>query len=90
MSALLEVENLTTVFATARGEVTIVDDVSLSLEGGRTLCIVGESGSGKSVLSLSLMGLLPPSGAVASGRVLLEGKDLLELDDDAMRSIRGR
>lgn len=90
MSALLEIDNLSTAFATDHGAVTIVDRVTLSVEKGRTLCIVGESGSGKSILSLSLMGLLPASGMISGDGVRLAGEDLLVLDDEEMRSIRGR
>ena len=90
MSALLRINDVTTEFATAGGPVTIVDGVSLSVERGRTLCIVGESGCGKSMLSLSLMRLVPAPGAVTGGEVLLDGENLLELGDEAMRSIRGR
>lgn len=90
MTALLQVDDLSTSFATGAGAVTIVDRVSLSLERGRTMCIVGESGSGKSVLSLSLIGLVPPPGFVSRGSVRLAGEELLELDVEAMRSVRGR
>jgi peptide/nickel transport system ATP-binding protein/oligopeptide transport system ATP-binding protein len=59
------------------------------VQRGRTLGIVGESGCGKSVLSLSVMRLLPPNGRIASGRVLLEGTDLASLSANAMRDVRG-
>ena len=67
-----------------------VDGVDLAVERGRTLGVVGESGCGKSVLSLSVMRLVPPPGRVASGRVLFGGRDLLALPPAAMRDIRGR
>ena len=87
---LLEVRGLTTRFRTERGEVTAVDDVSFKVEAGQTLAIVGESGSGKSVTALSLMRLIPtPPGRIESGQILFEGQDLLKLDDEAMRAIRG-
>ncbi len=87
---LLEVRGLTTRFRTERGEVTAVDDVSFSIEAGQTLAIVGESGSGKSVTALSLMRLIPtPPGRIESGQILFEGQDLLKLDGEAMRAIRG-
>ena len=87
---LLDVRGLTTRFRTGRGEVTAVDDVSFSLEAGQTLAIVGESGSGKSVTALSLMRLIPqPPGRIASGQILFEGRDLLALDEEQMRSVRG-
>ena len=87
---LLDIRDVTTEFATADGAVTIVDAVSLSVDRGRTLCIVGESGCGKSMLSLSLMRLVPAPGEVSTGQVLLDGQDLLALDEEAMRSVRGR
>jgi peptide/nickel transport system ATP-binding protein/oligopeptide transport system ATP-binding protein len=89
MTALLSVNGLRTVFRTSHGEVTAVDGVDISVERGRTLGIVGESGCGKSVLSLSVMRLVPPPGRVADGRILFEGKNLLELPSAEMRDIRG-
>ncbi len=67
-----------------------VDGVSLSVDRGRTLGIVGESGCGKSMLSLSIMGLVPQPGRVTAGRVLFRGQDLLTLPTRAMRDIRGK
>ncbi len=67
-----------------------VDGVSLTVGRGQTLGIVGESGCGKSMLSLSVMGLVPPPGRVAAGRVMFGGQDLLTLPKRAMRDIRGR
>ncbi|WP_027284738.1 ABC transporter ATP-binding protein [Rubritepida flocculans] len=87
---LLRVENLRTVFRTSGGEVAAVDGVSLEVPRGRTLGIVGESGCGKSVLSLSIMRLLAHPGRIASGRVLLEGRDLAALSAAEMRAVRGR
>jgi ABC-type iron transport system FetAB ATPase subunit len=89
MSALLRIEDLRTVFRTPMGEVAAVDGVSLEVARGRTLGIVGESGCGKSVLSLSVMRLVPTPGRNAGWRVLFEGRDLLALPEDAMRDIRG-
>jgi peptide/nickel transport system ATP-binding protein/oligopeptide transport system ATP-binding protein len=88
--SLLEVEGLRTVFATERGEVAAVDDVSFSLEAGEVLGIVGESGSGKSVTALSIMGLLPrPPARIAAGRIRFAGADLLALNEAQMRRVRG-
>jgi peptide/nickel transport system ATP-binding protein/oligopeptide transport system ATP-binding protein len=87
---LLKVEELRTVFRTSGGEVTAVDGVSIEVERGRTLGIVGESGCGKSVLSLSIMRLIAHPGRIASGRVLLEGRDLASLSNNEMRQVRGR
>ena len=69
MTALLSVTGLRTVFRTAGGDVAAVDGVDISVERGRTLGIVGESGCGKSVLSLSVMRLVPPPGRIAAGQI---------------------
>ncbi len=73
---LLEVRDVITHFKTARGIVRAVDGVSFSLERGKTLGIVGESGSGKSVLSKSVMGLLPKRNVIRGGSILFEGKEI--------------
>ncbi len=87
---LLDVRGLSTRFRTERGTVLAVDDVSFTLQAGQTLAIVGESGSGKSVTALSLMRLIPdPPGRIEAGEVLFEGQDLLKLDPEAMRAMRG-
>jgi oligopeptide transport system ATP-binding protein len=87
---LLDVQNLSTEFATEYGVVKAVSDVSFQLFSGETLGIVGESGSGKSVTMLSIMGLIQsPPGKIAAGQVLFEGQDLLKLPRDEMRSISG-
>jgi peptide/nickel transport system ATP-binding protein len=87
---VLEVEGLKTVFFTRRGLLTAVDDVSFSLQRGETLAVVGESGCGKSMTALSLLRLVPdPPGRIVAGRVLLDGRDLLRLDEAEMRQVRG-
>jgi oligopeptide/dipeptide ABC transporter ATP-binding protein len=88
---LLQVEDLRTYFQTPAGTVRAVDGVSFSVDAGQTLAIVGESGCGKSITALSILQLVPePAGYIASGRILFEGKDLLDLTWDAMREYRGR
>lgn len=87
--SLLEVKNLKTYFATRKGEVRSVDDVSFSVEAGETLSLVGESGCGKSVTALSIMRLLASSGRIIGGEVLFEGRDLLKLTAREMRAICG-
>jgi peptide/nickel transport system ATP-binding protein len=88
--AVLEVKNLKTVFFTNSGLFKAVDDVSFRVGRGETLAIVGESGCGKSVTALSVMRLVPdPPGRIVDGSVLLEGTDLLALDEAEMRAIRG-
>jgi peptide/nickel transport system ATP-binding protein len=87
---VLEVKNLQTVFFTNSGLFKAVDDVSFAVRRGETLAIVGESGCGKSVSALSIMRLVPdPPGRIVGGTVLLEGTDLLALDEAKMRQIRG-
>ena len=89
MTALLEVRGLETRFATRRGALHAVDGLSFRLEAGRVLCIVGESGSGKSVTARSIMRLVGPPGRIVGGEVLLQGRDLLRLEEREMREIRG-
>jgi peptide/nickel transport system ATP-binding protein len=89
-ATVLDVRGLQTVFFTNSGLFRAVDDVSFSVRRGETLAIVGESGCGKSVTALSIMRLVPnPPGKIVGGSVMLEGTDLLALDEDAMRAIRG-
>jgi oligopeptide transport system ATP-binding protein len=88
-SPLLSVEDLRVEFATARGTVYAVNGVSFHVARGETLGIVGESGCGKSVTSLAILGLLGRHGR-ASGRALLDDRDLLGLSDEQLRSVRGR
>jgi peptide/nickel transport system ATP-binding protein len=90
MTAALEVQGLTTRFATRGDAVTAVNDVSFSVEKGRILGLVGESGSGKSVTGFSIMGLIDPPGEVAAGKVLVDGHDLRALPPEDMRKMRGR
>jgi len=86
---LLSVEGLRTQFDTSAGSVRAVDGISFSIERGEMLGLVGESGCGKSVTSLSIMRLVPPPGRITAGRVRLDGEDLLDKDDEAMRRVRG-
>ncbi len=87
---LLEVKNLQTAFETSSGLVKAVQGVSFSIEKGESVGLVGESGSGKSVLSLSLMRLVPPPGKISGGEILFKGQNLLALDRKAMQRIRGK
>ena len=86
---LLEVEDLRVHFETEDGLVRAVDGVSFAIAPGRTLGIVGESGCGKSVANLSILGLTRAPNARISGRITFEGRDLLELDDEGLREVRG-
>ena len=86
---LLEVKNLHTYFKTRNGTVKAVNDVSYSIESGKTLGIVGESGSGKSVSAMSILRLLDANGYIASGEVIFDGKDMVNLPTKDLYHIRG-
>jgi peptide/nickel transport system ATP-binding protein len=87
---LLQVENLSVEFQTRTGVARVLESVSFSLGRGETLGLVGESGCGKSMTALAIMRLIPnPPGRITAGRVGFEGRDLLALDDAAMRAVRG-
>ncbi|WP_326534326.1 ABC transporter ATP-binding protein [Pseudorhodoferax sp.] len=88
--SLLEVQNLVVEFPGRRGTLRALDDISFSIAPGEILGVVGESGAGKSLTGASIIGLLEPPGRIASGRILLEGQRIDNLDHDAMRRIRGR
>lgn len=88
-SILLQVDNLKTYFFTYEGTVPAVDDVSFRVKKGSILGIVGESGCGKSVTALSVMRLVPPPGRIVSGSILFDGRDLLKLDEEEIRRLRG-
>ncbi len=90
MTDLLHIEGLRTEFPGDRRPFAAVDGVDIAVARGRTLGIVGESGCGKSMLSLSVMRLVPPPGRVAAGQVVFDGQNLLQLPPAAMRSLRGR
>lgn len=88
---LLEVKGLKTAFTIAGQQYNAVDDVSFTLDHGKITCIVGESGCGKSVLSLSIMNLLPKeNAAIAAGEIVFDGMSLTELSEQEMNDIRGR
>jgi peptide/nickel transport system ATP-binding protein len=86
---VLSVENLTTSFMIDGGWKPVVRDVSFNVAPGETVAIVGESGSGKSVTSLSIMRLLQADSSRVEGRIMLGGRDLLALRENAMRQVRG-
>jgi peptide/nickel transport system ATP-binding protein len=88
---LLEIRGLRTHFFTEAGVAKAVDGVDLSIYPGEVLGLVGESGSGKSVTALSVLRLIPdPPGKIVSGEIIFKGRDLLKLDYDAIRDVRGK
>jgi len=90
LGELLEVTDLHTQFFTRDGVVRAVDGVSFHVGAGETLGLVGESGCGKSVTALSLMRLIPqPPGKIVKGSIMFDGQDVLKMDDDEVRGIRG-
>jgi oligopeptide/dipeptide ABC transporter ATP-binding protein len=86
---VLEVRNLSTYFYTDRGIVKAVDDVSFSIEKGKTLGIVGESGCGKSITAMSVMRLISKPGKIVTGEILFSGRDIVRNTEAEMMHIRG-
>ena len=88
---LLAIEGLKTHFATDDGMIHAVDGVDLAIERGETLGVVGESGCGKTVTAMTVMKLVAmPPGKIVAGRILWQGRDLVPLGPDEMRSIRAK
>ncbi len=87
--ALLELDHLHTFFTTKRGIVKAVNDVSYSVEPGKTLGVVGESGSGKSVSAMSILQLLDGNGYIESGSIHFDGKDMTKISKAEIEKIRG-
>ncbi len=87
---MLSVRDLRVAFHTPRGVLTAVDGIDFDVHPGETLCVVGESGCGKSVTALSILRLLPePPARIEAGEVLYRGRDLLKLDPEELRQVRG-
>jgi oligopeptide/dipeptide ABC transporter ATP-binding protein len=88
---LLDIRGLRTHFFTEAGVAKAVDGVDLTIYPGEVLGLVGESGSGKSVTALSVLRLIPdPPGKIVAGEIIFQGRDLLKLDYDAIRDVRGK
>ena len=89
METVLEVKNLSVSFDTQKGEVEAVRDVSFSVKKGEILAIVGESGCGKTVMSQSVLKLLPRNSRIKSGQILVEGTDIMNYKEKEMQRLRG-
>jgi len=88
--ALLSVENLQTHFGTPDGVVRAVEGLSFHIDAGETVAVVGESGCGKSVTSMSILRLIPTPPGKMAGRIMFEGRNLLDASDAEMRALRGK
>ena len=88
--SLMTVDSLTVEYWTRKGKIRAVENLSFSLGKSETLGIVGESGSGKSTLGLSLIGLIPFPGRITQGKIILNGKEVLKLQKDDLRNLRGK
>lgn len=90
MGKLLEVKNLRVQFDTSDGTVKALNGINISLDEGMTLGLVGETGAGKTTLAKSIMRIVPqPPGKIVSGEILYDGKDILKMDKNEIRKIRG-
>ncbi len=89
-NALLEVQNLRVEFHTRRGVLTALHDVSFHINKGEILGVVGESGAGKSLTGSAIIGLLEPPGRIAAGQIVLDGRRIDQLDEEALRRVRGK
>jgi peptide/nickel transport system ATP-binding protein/oligopeptide transport system ATP-binding protein len=87
---ILKIEDLSAEFTTPEGVVKAVNNVSLGLEEGGTLVLTGESGCGKTSVALCILRLLPNAGNITSGRVIFDGRELLNLANEELRQVRGR
>ncbi|MFH1060216.1 MAG: ABC transporter ATP-binding protein [Pseudomonadota bacterium] len=87
---LLDVQNLSIGYQTAKGMLQAVEDVSFCVDAGQSLGLVGESGCGKTTIGMALMGLLPRNGSITAGQVLLDGVDMRSLSEDERRAMRWR
>ncbi|MEM8590867.1 MAG: ABC transporter ATP-binding protein [Pseudomonadota bacterium] len=87
---MLEVRDLSVAYGVGRDAVRPIDGLSFTLRQREIVGLIGEAGSGKSTAALALMGLARPPGHIVGGQVAFEGRDLLAMDDEALRRIRGR
>ncbi len=88
--AFFEVKNLKVYFMTREGPAKAVNGISFSIEKNETFGLIGESGCGKTTVAMSVMRLVKPPGKIVDGEILLNGTNIVALDDEAMRQMRGR
>ncbi len=89
MTRLLDIQELNVRFNTPEGPLQAVDNISYGVDAGESIAVVGESGSGKSVSALAIIGLVPQPPGLVSGKIMFEGQDLMSLDEESLRKIRG-
>ncbi len=89
MTELLEIKDLHTYFFTSKGTIKAVNGVDFTIKSGRTLGVVGESGSGKSITAMSILSLLENPGKIVNGEIIFDGKNLVEMDERELMTIRG-
>ncbi len=90
MDNLLEIRNLKVQFFLGSRTFAAVNGADLDIRGGETLVLAGESGSGKTVTALSITRMLPPNGAILEGRIRFNGEDVLAMDEESLRGVRGK
>ncbi|MEJ2024701.1 MAG: ATP-binding cassette domain-containing protein, partial [Deltaproteobacteria bacterium] len=88
--ALLEIENLKVYFFTRKGPAKAVDGISFKVSGNETFGLIGESGCGKTTVAMAIMRFVKPPGRIVDGRVSFDGSDLVTLNPEAMRNLRGK
>ena len=90
MNDILEIKNLDVCFPSKFGKTYAVQDVEIRLERGEILGVVGESGAGKSTVGNAIINLLEPPGRITRGKIIFDGKNIKNLNDSEMQSIRGK
>ena len=90
MEKVLDIQNLHATFTIQKKDYEVLHDISFSINRNETVCVVGESGCGKSVTTLCIMQLLPNNGKIQSGKIVLDGTDLTQVNRKEIRKYRGK